>query len=353
MSSKAAMMTSSPQTTLREHIQEFTTSLATMDSVINPNAFPFFQLPPEIRNMIYRLVVITERSLVVRDMHCWEFKENQGIGAYRSRSTYLAPDHICNLDTKPHTPLHSCLQKDARFGPLRTTYTLGIPQTINQTTAVMLSLDKRSRQETASLFYGANTFQFTAMSSLMPFMKDRTPETRRYIERLWLTLVADERNWDTIFAEQGRPAVWNKAFASLLKLPQTNIKKLCIEIADAGVRVNLDGPTLRTRSMLWLHKLRRFENLQMLGLKYTLGEWKYSGQFPDLRGDFSPTIEDTNCGTEQELWDFLAPNMLKKEGDDDHSPDALQRRRIRDFIEHRYLTTPPESIILLVTLPYC
>lgn len=299
------------------------------------------------------MVVITERSLVVRDMHRWNFEKNEkneGNGSYQSRSTYLAPDHICNLKTRQLATLRSCLKKDDRFGPLRTTYTLGTPDPMNNTTAAMLSLDKQSREEVASIFYGGNTFQFTTMSSLMPFMKDRTPETRKYIQRLWLILVADRRHWETIFAERGRPAIWNKAFSSLLKLPQTNIKKLCIEIVDVGVKINFEGANLRARSMLWLHKLSRFDNLEMLGLKYTLGDWKVWRGFQNLQGMFAPMIEDMNNGTEQELWNFLAPKMLKKEAED-HSPEGLQRRRIWDFSAHRQLITSAQSTTLQVMVP--
>lgn len=344
------MTISSPQATAQEHLQKSTTFVGTMDSVTSPAPFPFFKLPPEVRNIIYRLVVITETCLVVRDMHYWDFEKNKENGAYQSRSTYLAPDHICSFDSRLLAPLRSCLQKGKRFGPTKTTYTLGTPHLINNTTAAMLSLDKQSREEVASIFYGENTFQFTTMSSLMPFMKDRTPETRRHLQRLWLTLVVDERSWDTIFAEQGRPAIWNTAFSSLLKLPQTNIRKLCIEIVDTGVKVNFDGPNLRARSMLWLHKLRRFGNLEMLGLKYTLGESKFWGRFPNLRGVFAPLIEEMNSATEQALWDFLAPKVLKKEAAD-HTPEGLQQRRIWDFSEHRQLITPAESLILQVMVP--
>lgn len=334
----------SPEATAQDHFPKSTTSVGTMDSGTSPGPFPFFKLPPEVRNMIYRLVVITEKCLVVRDMHYWDFEKYRGNGAYQSRSTYLAPDHLCNLDTSPLAPLLSCLQKDERFGPTKTTYMLGTTHLINKTTVAMLSLNKQSREEVASIFYGENTFKFTTMSSLMPFMKDRTPETRKFIQQLWLHLVVDERNWDTIFAEQGRPAIWNKAFSSLLKLPQTKIRKLCIEIVDKGVKVNLDGPNLRARSMLWLHKLRRFDNLEMLGLIYTLGDWRVWERYPNLRGMFAPLIEEMNKGTGQALWDFLAPKMLKKEADD-HTPEGLQQRRIWDFAGHRQLIAPADTSI--------
>lgn len=56
---------------------------------------------------------------------------------------------------------------------MKTTYTLGTPRSTETTTTTMLSLDKQSREEAASIFYGENTFHFTTMSTLTPFMKDR------------------------------------------------------------------------------------------------------------------------------------------------------------------------------------
>lgn len=70
---------------------------------------------------------------------------------------------------------------------MKTTYTLGTPGSTETMTTTMLSLDKQSREEVPSLFYGENTFHFTIMSTLTPFMKDRTAETRKYIQSPRLT----------------------------------------------------------------------------------------------------------------------------------------------------------------------
>ena len=56
---------------------------------------------------------------------------------------------------------------------MKTTSTLGTPRSTETMTTTMLSLDKQSREEVASIFYGENTFHFTTMSTLTPFMKDR------------------------------------------------------------------------------------------------------------------------------------------------------------------------------------
>ena len=316
----------------QDRSQKSETSASSMDGAANAPPFPFFKLPPELRNKIYHLVVATGRNVVIQSMHRHEFEKSQDNGTYKFRSTYLATDHECHLNLSnkfPYGTIRSCLIKDSRFTPMKTTYTLLRPRSIASTTA-MLSLSKGSREEVASIFYGENTFLFTAMSSLIPFMKDRTSESRKYIQDLELTLTVDDRDWDAIFTEYSRPACWNTAFSTLVKLPHVNVKKLYVKVDDRRAQLLKDGINLRSRSMLWLHKLSKIENLDMLGVGYDVGEWRTSPSFPGW--SVSEDKEEVNTQTEQELWQFLAPKMLKKEADD-HSPYALQKRRLWTLLD--------------------
>ena len=308
------------------HSELSTTSVGSMGSMTDPDPFPFFKLPAEIRNMIYRLVVVTGERLRIRDMHREEFKKSQENGTYQSRSTYLALDHECSSE---RCSLDSSLQTDPGSETRKTTYTYRILDPIDTrirsmltTTTSMLAIDKQSRDEVASIFYGGNSFHFISMSSLVPFMKDRTVETRRYIQNLYLTLILNDRTWSVVYAEYGKPAIWNTAFSSVLKLSHVNIRKLCIHVIDeVGLKFHGD---LRSRSMLWLHKLSRFDHLEMLGLQYTPGLWK---ALEELQRKVLGEMENEPV---EELWRFLAPKMLKRESDD-HSPDVLLRRRIYNF----------------------
>lgn len=303
-----------------------------MDSAANARPFPFFKLPGEVRNEIYRLVIVTRRILLVQDMRLQEYEKSQSNGAHQSRSNYLATDHVCRSKDWLKCQGEPCLLKNRTLGPKKTTYTLGTRRPIDHTTTIMLSLNKQSREEVASIFYGENTFHFITMSSLIPFMKDRTVETRKYIQRLWLTLTVDDRYWDAIFTEYRRPAAWNTAFSALVKLPHLNLKKLCVVINDKRSNLLKHGLNLRSRSMLWLHKLSRLEDLEMLGLKYV---WVKSRRQRDrLWEPLITTDEEASTETEQDLWNFLAPKMLKKQTGDP-SPDACQRRRVQDFYKPR------------------
>ena len=309
------------------------TSVDSMGSVTDPGPFPFFKLPPEIRNMIYRLVIVTGECLVVRDMHRMEFRKSQEDGTSRSRSIYMAPDHECLLGGFKLPSFGSCLQTGPGSEHTKTTYTLydtdyQITSMLTTTTS-MLALDKRSRDEVAHIFYGGNNFHFATVSSLVPFMEDRTVETRKYVQNLHLTLIADNKSWTAVFAEYGKPAIWNTAFSSLLKMSHVNIRNLRIDLID-NVGLDFHGD-LRSRSMLWLHKLSRFDNLEKLGLQYTstLGRIMRQGMsLEELLRRLAGKVESEPA--EEDLWSFLAPKMLKREADD-HSPDALRQRRIYNF----------------------
>lgn len=307
-----------------------------MAGVANTSSFPFFKLPAELRNIIYRLVGITGRSLIVEDMHSKEFEKSQEDGTYQTRSTYLAKDHMCNEYS------YKCDRKYKDLRPMRTTYKIGNPDPIDTTTAAaMLSLNKESRDEVASLFYGENTFHFVTMSSLVPFMKDRTVETRKYIQRLRLTLTIDFRTWNAVCTEQGRSATWNAAFSALVKLPHLNIRTLCVTVVDINKAILERSLDIRTRPMLWLRKLSKFESLDMLGVTYLVRydvhqvhTWNHLERQGRHWVSPSPREEKIESRIEQELWEILAPKMLKKEADD-HSPDALLGRRIWEFSKWR------------------
>ena len=305
-----------PRSITQKHPERPQTLAETIPSGTHRDLFPFFKLPAELRNVIYRLVIVTGRSLIVRDMHSGEFEKSRKEGSRRSRTTYWAKDHVCDLPGG-----RICWLGHPNEGFIKTTYILEKSDAITDTTMITLSLNKRFREEVAFIFYGENTFQFTSMSSLMPFMKDRTVETRKYIQRLRLIFTVGGRGWNPIFAAYGRAANWNQALLSLLKLSDVKITKLCIRVDDEFAEILQDGLNFRSKPMLWLHKLSRLDNLEMLGLQYRIAD-------PHSWLNLPPQTEEVD--TEKQLWSFLAPKMLKKKADN-HSPEALQQRRIWDI----------------------
>lgn len=204
-----------------------------------------------------------------------------------------------------------------------TTYTLSNAAALENTTIGLLAVNHQVRQEAGSLFYGANTFNFGTMSSLVPFLRDRPPDTRIYINSLQLELHIYEFNWYPSFAEHGISEAWKRAFTALKKVPHFSLKKLRIKIDDRECHFYREGLKTHTPQMRWLHRLAEISTLDSLGVRYLVQNLGDPG--PWHRG---PGIPIDGRNTEQELWEFLAPKMLTRMEGESHDAESLKHRRI-------------------------
>jgi hypothetical protein len=301
----------------------------------------FLTLPAEVRNMIYHPTLVAEKPLEVQDLHLSDFKAKKKNGDCRLRSTYAAPDHAS--EDCPEAPggssysvysphwysrTQTCSFKDHNVKFQKTSYTSKVPNYVNQLTVALLAVNHQIRLEAASIFYGINVFSFDTMSSVIPFLKDRTTETRKFVHSIQLNLPIYGSDWYSVTTAYNRPDTWKRVFASLAKLPHLSLKNVCIWIKDESSKMYVDDLELGTKHMKWLHQLSKINNLDKLGVAYTYGQWDREGgdpfQFYYVQG--APR-EERNSQTEQELWEFLAPKMLKAPDD----LNALLERRIWDF----------------------
>ena len=79
---------------------------------------------------------------------------------------------------------------------------------------------------------------------------------------------------------------------------------------------------LDTKLQRWVHEMaRNITNLDMLGV--TL-------DFMTMGGLTPIEMVKENSRTEKQLWEFLAPKMLKKVEDEAHDAQSLLKRRICD-----------------------
>lgn len=192
----------------------------------------------------------------------------------------------------------------------------------------MLFVNRQVRLEAASVFYGVNTYLFSTMSSVIPFFKDRTPETRKFVHSIQLNLPIYRSDWYSITTAYNRPDTWKKAFAFLAKLLHLGLKTVCILINDENDNLYVDDSELETKHMQWLHQLSKITNLDKLSVTYTYRQWQWE-RYPFHRYYGGDSLrEEIDSQTEQEIWAFLAPKMLKMPGDD---VNALLERRIWDF----------------------
>lgn len=279
----------------------------------------FLDLPAEIRNAIYRLCLLTNnQTLAIRDMHPDEYQRMKEQGQRPWRSAYTAPDHpacMCSWCDTFSSPLR---MSDTRMMFETTTYIMANAKSLKEITFALLAVNHQIRQETASIFYGTNTFVFGTMSSLVPFLRDRAPDTRKHINSLQLELRIHEHNWYPSFTEHGRSEAWKRAFTALNKLPHLNLKKLRIKLFDAESNFYSHGLKAHTPQMRWLHRLAGISTLDYLGVQYIERDDIYDTSSWPLKAH----------DTEKELWSFLAPKMLAKVDGGDQDAEALQHHRI-------------------------
>lgn len=259
----------------------------------------FLSLPAELRNQIYHLCLDTGRVLAIKDMHPNEFRARKEEGRCPWRSAYTAPDHCKGMCADcPGAPFRiDCSFTSPRMIFDTTTYLPGNATALENTTIAILAVIHQVRQEAESIFYGSNTFNFGTMSSLVPFLKDRAPDTRRYINSLQLELHIYESNWYPSFAEHGRPEAWKRAFTALKKLPHFQLRRLRIRVNDRECHIYSEGLKLHTPQMRWLHRLADISTLDSLGVRY-LGtdDPSRTNRTEDLTRLAISAIPRTKCG---------------------------------------------------------
>ena len=256
----------------------------------------------------------------VEDMHPEEWDAAKGAGR-GTRTSYKTKDHQrdwCSYETYPNPK--PCTFKDEQWKNAKVSYTLRISSYSTPPTIGMLALNRQTRAEAIPIFYGENEIRFSSMSAVVPFLRDRSELSLQSMQYFYLyTEVAESK------FQASRQEGWARTFAEFPKFGPLNLQKLDIHIYDPHFRY-LWKLKLDTKLQRWVHEMaKNITNLDMLGVRidFFLGEDSFSPN-EDAREE-SPT--------EELLWEFLAPKMLKKVGDEPHDAHSLLKRRIRDDLD--------------------
>ena len=276
----------------------------------------FLKLSAEIRNKIYGLTLLKD-SVGVEDMHPeqWHQAKEAGRG---TRTSYKTKDHggdPCSREIAYPEPTR-CTFKDEQWKNAKVSYTLDKNAYLTPPTIGMLALNRQSRAEAIPIFYGGNEIRFHSMSSLLPFLQDRSELSLQSMQYFHLDIEVNEGKSQT-----SRQHGWARTFTELPQFEPLNLRKLTIRIYDPFCRyawkLKLD-----TKMQRWVHEMaKNITNLDMLGVAFDFSIMGELTQDEMVKED-SPT--------EELLWEFLAPKMLKKVGDEPHDARSLLKRRIRD-----------------------
>lgn len=276
----------------------------------------FLKLSAEIRNKVYYLTLVTG-SVTVKDLHPEEWQADKEAG-HATRSSYKTKDHdgdMCS-HAKAYPQSKRCTFKGEQWKNAKVSYTLRRESYLTPPTIAMLALNHQIRAEAIPVFYGGNEIRFNSMSAVLPFVRDRSELSLQSMQYFHLDIGITAYK-----CQASRQEGWAQIFAEFPRLRPLNLQKLTMRIYDPECRyawkLKLD-----TKMQRWVHEMAKsITNLDMLGVTFdfsVLGELTSD----EMVKEYSPTQEL--------LWQFLAPKMLKKVGDEPHDAHSLLKRRIRD-----------------------
>ena len=202
---------------------------------------------------------------------------------------------------------------DYDTGPRRTkvtTYALRKKEAKSLDCFISLSASSRLvRREVMPFLYARNTFHFKDWKSLRPFLSDRPLEALQLMKSFKISIYWDGGD------QQHRPhryhqvPAFNAGGRGLKKAQITEALQLERLYIDVETSIDgLYGPLSKFTGWFWKRYGHDFENLDRLGLQVR-------------------TIYNGIDGKENELWNYLAPKMLKKiEGKVHEGPELSDRR---------------------------
>lgn len=287
--------------------QNTKTSL-TLSSDDTPSGF--LKLSAEIRNEIYCLTLVIE-CVIIEDLHPDEWQAEKEAG-HATRTSYKTEDHpkvLCSYDILGRKP---CTLNTKKGMNAKISYTLSNYFYAHPIIA-MLALNRQTRAEAVSVFYGRNIFCFYSMSALVPFLNDRSELSLQSMQHFQIQLVINPAH-----NRKRRQEGWARIFQELHKFPVLNLQKLEVRVTDLE-RCYAWNLKLDTKLQRWVHDMaRNITNLDMLGVRF----------YFDTMGKVIPDeMVKEDSPTERVLWEFLAPKMLKVE-DEPHDAQSLLKRRI-------------------------
>ena len=247
----------------------------------------------------------------------WHEAKEAGRGARTSYKTrdhdydYIFCSYFC-IDPEPQP----CTCQDERWKNAKVSYTMQVSSFFTSPTIGMLALNRQTRAEAIPVFYGGNEIRFHSMSAIVPFLRDRSELSRQSMQDFHLVIqVIDGRS------QASRQEGWARTFAEFANIGPLNLRNLTMRIFDPHCRyawkLKLD-----TKMQRWVHEMaKNITNLDKLGVTFDFS----------IMGEMTPDkMVKEDSQTERLLWEFLAPKMLKKVGDEPHDARSLSKRRIRD-----------------------
>ena len=254
--------------------------------------------------------------VVVQDLHPeeWQAEEEAGHG---TRTSYKTRDHTEMACSYPSGARKSCSLFNEQSKNAKVSYKLRKYPYLTAPIISMLALNRQTRAEAVPIFYGKNEIYFPSMSAVVPFLEDRSELSLQSIHYFHFEMEVDRVKY-----QKRRSDGWARIFTDFPKFGSLKLQRLTVCVKDPECRY-AGKLKLDTKLQRWIHELaKNITNLDMLGVTFDFS----------IMGDLTQHIMVKELSyTEELLWEFLAPKMLKKVGDEPHDAHSLLKRRLRDM----------------------
>ena len=253
--------------------------------------------------------------VTIQDLHPEEWQAEEEAG-HATRTSYRTKDHTAMMCSYSLETGEMCTLFNEQSKNAKVSYILGRSSYLTAPTIGMLALNSQTRAEAVPVFYGGNEMYFSSMSAVLPFLEDRSEISLQSMHYFHFEMEVDRVKY-----QKRRSEGWARIFAEFPKFGSLRLQKLTVYVKDPECRyawkLKLDSKLQR-----WVHELaNNIRNLDMLGVIFDFS----------IMGEVTQDeIVKEDSPTEGLLWEFLAPKMLKKVGDEPHDAHSLLKRRIRD-----------------------
>ena len=289
------------------------------------SSFPFLRLPAEIRNKIYRLVLLVHGHLRICTLKPWEYKQRKSRGSFVHRRVYRRATHIYRRAT------HVCRNQQVI---VPASYALDkLTKDLDWSTS-MLQVNRQIRNEGIVIFYGLNTFNFSDPSVIVPFLLDQTYEAIQALDDVVLTLYKSNggicRETPTERFRGPNAIDLEDDLALLVEEGCFRPRKLFVYIQG----YLLDECALAQNARWESQAIMEYVSSLIPGEK-TLEMFGLGHEKPRDIGIVQRS-NDVILAMEI-LWSTLAPRMMRPGVEKEHTAELLQQRRIPiDYAEEEY-----------------
>ena len=271
--------------------------------------------------------------MIIKDLHPEEWQANIEAD-HATRTSYMTKDHnhdnqCSHVNAYPKSK--RCTFKDEQWKKAKVSYTMSRDFGLTVPTIGMLALNCQTRAEAIPIFYGGIKIQFTSMSAVLPFLRDRSELSIQSMHYIRLDLRVQTMEYirlDLRVLGIRCQAQISGLLADPPKPRPLDLKKLTIPIYDPYCRyagkLKLDPKIQR-----WVHTIaKNTTKFDMLGVTFGFS----------IFGELTPNEEvEEDSPTQEQVWEFLAPMIMRKNGDELRDAHSLLKCCIRDSGDKEFL----------------